>query len=222
MSGAVGPLNFVLIALAGWMNQRQQLVVYFLLAANRILKHQLDRKRLRLTDEQRRLLAVKRGALGRKVLNAVATIVTPDTIMPWYRQLVAKWNYSSRRGPGRPPVIALAPQPRRSNGAREPVVGYDRIEGETKKLGHRLSPTTVRNILRENGIEPAPERRKRTTWRQFLSAHWDCLAAPDFFTVEVCSWRGLVTYYVLFFMGLSTRRVHVAGITQNDVRWRRT
>ena len=108
MSGAVGPLNFVLIALAGWMNQRQQLVVYFLLAENRILKQQLGRKRLRLTDEQRRLLAVKGRALGRKVLNEVATIVTPDTIMPWYRQLVAKkWNYSSRRGPGRPPVIRL-------------------------------------------------------------------------------------------------------------------
>ncbi|MCH8151912.1 MAG: transposase [Planctomycetes bacterium] len=72
----------------------------------------------------------------------------------------------------------------------------------------------MRNILKANGIEPSSERRKRTTWRQFLSANWDCLAAADFFTVEVCTWRGLATYYVLLVMELSTRRVHVAGITR--------
>jgi transposase InsO family protein len=108
----------------------------------------------------------------------------------------------------------------RRDGLENPRWGYDRIEGEIRKLGHRLSPTTVRNILKAHGIEPAPERRKSTTWRQFLSAHWYCLVAADFFTVEVCSWRGLVTYYVLFVMELSTRRVRVAGITRNpNTRW---
>jgi hypothetical protein len=66
-----------------------------------------------------------------------------------------------------------------------PLWGYDRIEGEIRRLGHRVSRTTVRNILKANGIEPSPGRRKRTTWRQFLSSDWDCLAAADFFTVEV-------------------------------------
>jgi transposase InsO family protein len=167
------------------------------------------------------LLAVKGRALGRKVLSEVASIVTPDTILRWYRQLVArKWDHSSKRRPGRPPVIHMLRTLVVRMAMENPGWGYDRIEGEVRKLGHRLAPTTVRNILKANGIEPAPERRKHTTWRQFLSAHWDCLAASDFFTVEVCTWRGLVTYYLLFVMDLSTRRVHVAGITQNpDTRW---
>ncbi len=139
--------------------------------------------------------------LGREALQEWASIVTPDTIMRWYRKLIAtRWDYSARRGPGRPPVILLLRKLVVRMAIENPRWGYDRIEGEIRKLGHRLSTTTVRNILRANGIEPSPERRKRTTWRQFPSAHWDCLAATDFFTVEVWSLRGLVTYYVLFVM----------------------
>ncbi len=138
-------------------------------AENRIFREQLGKKRLWLTDDQRRRLAVLGKTLGRKALQEWGPIVTPDTIMRWYRKL----------------VVRMATE--------NPRWGYDRIEGEMRTLGHRLSPTTVRNILKAHGIEPSPERRKRTTWRQFLSANWDCLAAADFFTVEVCSWRGLVT-----------------------------
>jgi hypothetical protein len=171
MSGSVGPLDFVLIALAGWMNEHQQQVVPYLLAENRILKQQLGKKRLRLTDEQRRLLAVKGRALGRRVLSEVASIVTPDTILRGYRQLVArKWDHSSKRRPGRPPVIHMLRTLVVRMAMEYPGWGYDRIEGEVRKLGHRLAPTTVRNILKANGIEPAPERRKHTMWRQFLSA----------------------------------------------------
>ena len=154
--------------------------------------------------------------LGRKLLGEWASIVTPDTILRWHRQLIAaKHDFSDQRGPGRPPVINLLRRLVVRMALENPFWGYDRIEGEIKKLGHRLSPTTVRNILKANGIEPSPERRKRTRWREFLRLNWSCLAAADFFTVEVWSCRGLVTYYVLFVMDLATRRVHVAGITRN-------
>ena len=73
---------------------------------------------------------------------------------------------------------------------------------------------TVRNILRRHHLEPAPQRRKAgMSWKQFLHLHWEVLAATDFFTVEVATWHGLVTYYVLVVMELATRRVHVVGIT---------
>ena len=98
--------------------------------------------------------------------------------------------------------------------ARENVSwGYDRIQGALANLGHIIAPNTVKNILKRHGIEPAPERGKRTSWKTFLKAHWDVMAATDFFTVEVWTPRGLVTYYVLFVIHLSTRSIHIAGVT---------
>jgi len=83
--------------------------------------------------------------------------------------------------------------------AREnPSWGYDRIQGALTNIGHVVAPNTVKNILKRHGIEPAPEREKRTSWKTFLKAHWDVMAATDFFTVEVWTPRGLMTYYVLF------------------------
>ena len=81
-------------------------------------------------------------------------------------------------------------------------------------MGHTVARETVRNILKEHGIVPAPERRKRTPWSTFLKSHWDCIAAADLFTVEIWSMGGLTRYYVLFLIKLSSRRVHVAGITE--------
>jgi hypothetical protein len=76
------------------------------------------------------------------------------------------------------------------------------------------------NILRDNGIEPAPERGAHTRWSTFLKAHWECLAATDFLSVEICTMRGLVTQHVLFFIDLASRSVHVAGITPHpDNSW---
>ena len=98
--------------------------------------------------------------------------------------------------------------------ARENVSwGYDRIQGALANLGHIIAPNTVKNILIRHGIDPAPERKKRTSWTTFLKAHWDVIAATDFFTVEVWTRRGLVTYFVLFVMRLKTRSVHIAGVT---------
>ena len=95
-----------------------------------------------------------------------------------------------------------------------PTWGYRRIQGALANLGHQIDKITVRNILRRHHMEPAPQRRKGGMgWAQFLKLHWEVLAATDFFTVEVATWHGLVTYYVLVVMELATRRVHIAGIT---------
>ena len=93
-----------------------------------------------------------------------------------------------------------------------PTWGYERIQGALQNLGHRLSSSSIGNILKEHGIEPAPDRKRQTTWRTFLKAHWDCLAAIDFTTIEVWTKDGLVTYYLLFVMEVATRRVQLARL----------
>ena len=96
-----------------------------------------------------------------------------------------------------------------------PTWGYDRIAGALANLGHEISDQTVGNLLKQHGIEPAPLRKRQTTWSTFIKSHWDVLAAVDFTTVEVWTKRGLVTFYLLFVMELKTRRVHFAGSTAN-------
>jgi len=198
---------------SGWVNRHQQKVIDYLLEENRVLRELHKGKRLRLTNSQRLRLARKGKNLGRRLLFKFATIVTPDTILAWHRKLIAlKWTYT-RKGPGRPPVMKRITQLVVRFAIENHAWGYDKIEGALKNLGHKVSPTTIANILRKHGIEPAPERRMRTTWRCFLKAHWETFAAADFFTVEVWTLGGLVTFYVLFFMELSSRRVHIADIT---------
>ena len=103
MSGVLDPFRFVLIAVAGWMNQRQLQVIDYLREENCVLREQLGGRRLRLNDDQRRRLAAKAEGLGRKLLSEVATIVTPETLLAWHRKLIAqKYDGSGRRGPGRP------------------------------------------------------------------------------------------------------------------------
>jgi transposase InsO family protein len=156
---------------------------------------------------------VKAKVLGRRLLDELETLVTPDTLLTWHRKLIAqKWTYA-RTGPGRPrlaqEITDLILRMARGNTSW----GYDRIQGALANLGHVIAPNTVKNILKRHGIEPAPERRKRTSWKAFLKAHWDVMAATDFFTVEVWTPRGLLTYYVLFVMQLKTRSIRIAGVT---------
>jgi transposase InsO family protein len=212
----------LLFALAGWINRHQQAAIDYLREENRVLREQLGTKRLRLTDDQRRRLAAKAKALGRKALNKVITIVSPETLLAWHRAPIArKWNYSSRRRTrGRPPVLreinALIVRMAREN----PGWGYTRIRGALLNLGHRVARSTIADILKKHGIDPAAQRRKGMSWRIFLRAHWHSLAAADFFTVEVWTLHGLVTFYVLIAMALSTRRVCFAGATPNpDTPW---
>jgi len=93
-----------------------------------------------------------------------------------------------------------------------PWTGYERIQGALSNLGHAIGRTTIADILHRHGIEPAPERNRKTTWKEFLSRHWELIVAANFFTVEVWTRRGLQRFLVLFFMELSTRKVEIAGI----------
>lgn len=215
MSRAVHPWELLIVAVAGWINRDQQAVIDYLVEENRVLKGQLRGRRLRLTDDERRRLAVKGKALGRKLLEEVAGIVTPDTILAWHRKLIArKWDYSSRRrGPGRPRVMLEITDLVVRMAKENPKWGYTRIRGALANLGHTVARGTIANILKDHGIEPAPERGNKTPWSTFLKAHWETFAAIDFLTVEVSMLGGLVTYYVLIVIELSTRRVQVAGIT---------
>ena len=168
------------------------------------------RKR-RLTDGQRRRLAAKGKRLGRKLLNRVATIVTPDTILRWHRSLIAaKWTYAQGKI-GRRSVMngikKLIVRMAREN----PTSGYSRIQGALKDLGHRVGRSTVSRVLKIEGMKPAPDRP--SSWRTFLKAHWGEVAAADFFTSEVWTQKGLVTYYTLFVIDLKTRRIYIAGST---------
>ena len=193
------------------MNRHQQEVIEYLVEENRVLKEQLGGRRLRLTDDQRRRLAAKGKRLGRQALKRVATIVTPDTIMRWHRRLIAlKWTFEAKRV-GRPGLMRRIKALIVRMATENSTWGYCRIQGELKGLGHRVASTTVANVLRENGIKPAPDRP--SSWRSFLKAHWEQIAAMDFFSVEVWTPFGLKTYYVLFLIDLKTRRVHVAGLT---------
>ena len=187
--------RLVVVALAGWLNQPQQDVVDYLQEENRVLREQLEGKRLRFTDDQRRRLAAKGKTLGSKVLREVCTLVTPETVLRWYRTLIAKkYDSSAKRGPGRPPMKESI-QDLVVRMARENVSwGYGRIQGAPENLGHVVSRSTIARILKEHGIAPAPRRHKGMSWSTFLKSHWEVLAGPDLFTVEVMTLRGLVRY----------------------------
>jgi len=209
-------LHVLIAMVAGWLQRHQQQVITYLIEENRILKAQLGGRRLRLTDTERRRLAALAHPLGRQRLKELATLVTPDTLLRWYKRLIAQKFDGSKQCAqlGRPRVAEEIEQLVVRMAEENPTWGYRRIQGALANLGHPLDKLTVRNILRRYHMEPAPQRRKAgMSWSQFLTMHWEVLAATDFFTVEVATWHGLVTYYVLVVMELATRRVHVAGIT---------
>jgi hypothetical protein len=167
--------------------------------------------RLRLNDDQRRRLAAKGHRLGRRLLSRAATIVMPDTILRWHRRLIAeKLTYAQKR-PGRPRTMKRIARLIVRMATENPTWGYSRIQGALKNLDHRVARSTIAGVLKQHGIPPVPDRP--TSWRTFLRANWGKIAAADFFTTEVWTARGLVTYYTLFVLDLCTRRVHVAGST---------
>ncbi len=222
MNFILQPWQLLLPILAGLIKRQQQEIIEYLRAENQILKEAHGKRRIRLNDDQRRRLAVKGKVLGRKALGEIGTAFSPDTTLRWHRQLVAeKWDYSDRRKivgrpTVRPEIVELVLRVARENSSW----GYDRIQGALANLGHKISDTTVGNILREHGIEPVPERKRQSTWKEFLEAHWDALGAIDFTTIEVWTKSGLVTFYLLFVMEVATRRVHLAGCTTSpDDKW---
>src|ERR1700688_4600696 len=145
------------------MNQRHLQIIYYLREENRVLREQLGERRVRLNDDQRRRLATKAKGLGRKLLAEVATIVTPETLLAWHRKLIAeKYDGSNKRSPGRP----------RTTGEVEALVvrmaeenrdwGYRRIQGALSNPGHELARSTIAEIVKRHGLEPAPERSRKT------------------------------------------------------------
>ena len=184
----------------------------FLRQENRILRSKLG-SRVPLTEADRRVL-VKYGLRIKARLGKVISIAKPETLLAWHRrQKQKKWTFDNQpKAPGRPRksedtealIIRLAEE----NGSW----GYKRISGELKKLGHKACPSYVREVLRRQGLPPAPNR-KGLSWKQFLQSHLQVTWAADFFPEEVWTMGGLVTFYVLFFIHLGSRRVWIAGGT---------
>src|SRR5215831_2634688 len=211
----------LLAYITGAVDQELLLRNEYLCTENRILRQQIT-GRVRLTDAERKTLAEIGKRLAKQALAAVASIVTPDTILTWHRKLVAqKFDGShQRKAPGRPPIDTelegLVVRMAKENCSW----GYDRLAGALKHLGCMISDQTVGNILKRHGIPAAPKRKKTITWKEFIRTHLEVLVATDFFTTEVWTWCGLVTYYVLFFIHLGSRKVHIAGVTPHpDQRW---
>jgi len=207
-------LQFTLFTLAGWVNRYQQAVIEYLQAENQALREQLGKKRIRWTDTQRRRLAEKAKAVGRSALHQLGTVVTPDTLLRWYRNLVAaKYDGAKQRGPGRPRTEQDITELVVKMARESPTWGYTRLRGALYNLGHEVARNTIKNILLAHGLEPAPERGRHTSWSTFIKSHLGAIAGADFFTVEVLRGFGLVRYYVFFVIDIATRRVHIAGIT---------
>src|SRR5213080_4598161 len=204
----------LLAYITGSVDQELLLRNEYLVTENRILRSQI-KGRERLRDGERKTLAEIGQKLGKQALAEVATIVKPDTILGWHRKFVAqKFDGSKqRKAPGRPMIDqeleALVVRMAQENRSW----GYDRIVGALANLGYTLSDQTVGNILKRHSLPPAPERKTTTTWKEFIRTHMDVLVATDFFTAEVWTLGGLVTYDVLFFIRLGTREVHIAGVT---------
>ena len=204
----------LLAYITGTVDQELLVRNEYLVTENRMLRAQL-KGRVRLCDSERKALAEIGQKLGKKALEEVATIVTPGTILAWHRKLVAQKCDGSqqRKAPGRPTIDqeleALVVRMAQENRSW----GYDRIVGTMANLGHTLSDQTVGNILKCHSLPPAPERKTTTTWKAFIRTHLDVLVATDFFTAEVWTRGGLVTYYVLFFIHLGSRKIHSAGVT---------
>ena len=193
----------------------------YLATENRILKAHLN-GRPRLLDAERAILGEIGHRLGRKVLSDVATVAKPDTILGWYRKLVArKFDGSkARRSPGRPRIKRAIEQLIVRMAEENRDWGYDRIAGALANLGYKVCDQTIGNVLQRHGLPPAPDRKRTTTWQAFIRIHLALLAGTDFFTAEALTPRGLVTYYVLFFIHLESRRVDIAGVTVHpDGQW---
>jgi putative transposase len=172
-----------------------------------VLRRQVARPRPSWPDRAV-LSALSRLLSGQRQHNR---FVTPGTLLRWHRDLVRRHWTQPHRPPGRP---STAPELRRlilRMAAENPTWGYRRIQGELTRLGYTIAPSTVWLVLQRAGIDPAP-RRAGLTWRQFLSAQAEGIVACDFFHVDTVLLKRL---YALFMMELSTRRVHVLGVTAN-------
>lgn len=200
--------------LAGWLNRRQQAVIEYLQEENRVLREHCERSgRLRLTNAQRARLARKGKALGWASLREAATLATPQTILLWHRELVARKYDGSKQVRQRSSARRMEVRETVERIASENATwGYRRIQGALRAVGLTTSYTTVRRILLKGGFDPSPKRTGDSNWGQFIRSHLDVLGAMDFFSVEVWTLRGLVRYSVHFIIHPGTRRVEITRI----------
>src|ERR1035438_6851169 len=211
------PRQFIVAMFAYALNARMARKMEYLQEEVRGIKEVLvaatGKTRIELNAEQRRRLALKGKELTAEERRACCQIVRPETILPWFRQLAAqKYDSSKDRKAGRPGKTAdireLVLELARGN----PGWGYTRIRDALRGLQVEIGRTTVANILAEAGIEPAPERNRKRTWKQFLTSHWETLYACDFFSVEVLGVFGTVRHMVFFVMEVKSGAVQIAGV----------
>ena len=191
-----------LAMIGGHVDEELLLRNEYLAAENEILRRKIQ-GRIELSNIERIRLAKIGQKIGIKALRDVAMIVKPETILAWYR----------KNKVGRPltenELEALVLKISRENLSW----GYDRIVGALANLGYKISDQTVGNILKRHGISPTPGRQPQISWADFIEMHQDVITACDFFTAEVFTPTGLITFYVLFFIQIGTRKVHIAGVT---------
>jgi transposase len=193
----------------------------YLVAENRILRHQID-GRVQLTDRERKALAELSAELGKQALEAIATVARPDTILAWNRTFADQQVDTSKppQSVGRPRlgkaiedlVVCMARENR--------TWGYDRIQGALTHLGYTISDRAVGHILKRHGISPAPERHRTVTWREFIRSHLDMWLATDFFNREIWSWCGLLVSCLLSF--LHWGRHHIRSVSYQTRQDRRS
>jgi putative transposase len=150
-------------------------------------------------------------------LSRVALVFSPATLLRWHREIVKrKWTFDNRPRRGRPPISAACAELMLRLARENPRWGYGKIQGELRKLGHRVSRSAIKRLLRQHGLPPAPERGT-STWRDFVGHYRDYIVACDFFTVDTLCLQRL---YVLCFLELGSRRLHLAGCTAApDAAW---
>ena len=209
------PWTILLAMMAGWLNRHQQDMIDYLKAENAILKKKLGKRRIILNDEQRMQLAILGKNIGRKALTEICCVFSPETLLKWHRTLVAKkYDGSKCRKFGRPQI---------SDELRNIIIkvakfnrgwGCPRIQGQLKYLGYKVCTKTIANVLRKAGLEPQPDRQRKTTWAEFLKSHWSSLTAIDFFFSEIYTLKGLTRYMVLVAIDYSTRKVEIVGIIE--------
>ena len=191
-----------------------------LLKQNELLKAQVlelqqhQQGQIRDTEFFKRHMARLAKGLSNSALEAACLVVGPSTVLRWHRELIAKkFDGSKKRSyPGR--RIGSAMESLIVAMAEDNCWGALRIQGALKHIGHTVSHQTVLNVLKRHGLHPSPCRIADNSWAKFLKFHLAVTVATDFLTQEVITAKGYVTYYILFFIRLDTRRVHVAGITQ--------
>ena len=212
--------HFLLAVFAGWVNRRQQYVIGYLEAENKCLREQMGNRKISFSDYQRRRLAGSGKKLKPEDRRRYVSLVTPETLLRWHRKLIArKWTFAKKKKQdvrrGRPGVSGHLETMIVKMAEENSGWGYRRIQGELAKLEFEVSHQAVANILKANGLEPAPTRKTKKSWNDFFRQHHDALWGTDFFTTEVWTSAGLTTFYVLFFIHVKSRRVVLGGVTQH-------